>query len=188
MSKWHQFSFDNLNLERRWTMKKSIWILGLSLVLLFTWGLDAQAQEVTESVTTSFYSTAKVVSLGEGILFLSYEAFGVGLNDTGEGLFHGDTQRLLGGMTMEKGVYKDERGAGVYNLQNGDKVFFKYTVAGETKPGAIGVGKGTGTLIGGTGKCAGIQGSVEFTRYVLRSAVEGVGQSYSKAIIKYKLP
>jgi len=169
-------------------MKKSICILGLSLVLLFTWGLDAQAEEVTESGSTSYYSMGKVVSLGEGILFLSYEAIGVYLSDTGEGLFHASTSRSLGGMTMEKGVYKDERGAGVINLQNGDKVFFKYTFAGETKPGGIGVGKGTGIFIGGTGKCAGIQGGFEITRYVLRSATEGVGQSYSKGIFKYKLP
>jgi len=136
-------------------MKKAIRILGLSLVVLFVWGLYAQAEEVTESGTTS-YSPDKVVLLGEGSLFLSYEAFGLNVNDTGEGLFHNATVRALGGMTMEKGVYKDERGAGVFNLQNGDKVFFRYTFVGETKPGGTGFGKGTVALIGGTGKCAGI--------------------------------
>jgi len=169
-------------------MKKAIWILGLSLVVLFVWGLYAQAEEVTESGTTYYYSPGKVVPLGEGSLFLSYEAFGLAVNDTGEGLFHNATIRLLGGLTMEKGVYKDERGAGVFILQNGDKVFFKYTMAGETKPGGTGFAKGTATLTGGTGKCAGIQGSFETTRYLVRSSVEGVGQSYCKGIIKYKLP
>ena len=91
-------------------------------------------------------------------------------------------------MTIEKGIYKDERGCGVWNLQNGDKVFFTYAFAGEIKPGGVGSAKGTVTITGGTGKCVGIQGSFEATRYSPRSSVEGVGQSYTKANIKYKLP
>jgi hypothetical protein len=91
-------------------------------------------------------------------------------------------------MTIEKGIYKDERGWGVWNLQNGDKVFVTYTFAGEVKPGEVGFGKGTVTLTGGTGKCVGIQGSFEATRYMVRTALEGVGQSYTKANVKYKLP
>ena len=168
-------------------MKKSIWISGLSLVLLLAWGVNAPAQEVTESGTSTYYTMGKVIPLGGNTLFLSYEAIGLNVNDRGEGLFHNSTLRVLGGMTMEKGVYKDERGAGVWNLQNGDRVFFKLTFAGETKPGGTGFAKGTVTFVGGTGKCAGIQGSAEVTRYVVRSAVEEVGQSYHKAIIKYKL-
>jgi hypothetical protein len=170
-------------------MKKSILILVLSLVLLAASGLDAQAQpkEVTEPATTTFYVTAKVLPLDEGRLYMTYEAIGVTVNDRGEGLFHNATIRSLGGMTVEKGIYKDERGWGVYNLQNGDKVFFTYTWSGEIKAG-VGIGKGTVTFAGGTGKCAGIQGSFESTRYSPRSAVEGIGQSYTKANIKYKLP
>ena len=171
-------------------MKKSIWMLGLSLVLLVTFGINVQAQpkEVTESGITTYYSTGKVVPLGEGSLFLSYEAFGLTVNDTGEGLFHNATIRVLGGMLIEKGIYKDERGAGVWNLQNGDKVFFTFKGAGEAKPGGVGIAKGTTTFTGGTGKCAGIQGSFEWTRYTPRSTIEGVGQSYIKGIVKYKLP
>jgi len=40
-------------------------------------------------------------------------------------------------MTIEKGIYKDKRGWGVWNLQNGDKVFVTYTFASEVKPGAV---------------------------------------------------
>jgi len=90
-------------------------------------------------------------------------------------------------MTMEHGVYKDDRGAGVWNLQNGDKVFFTFTFTGETKPGGTGFAKGTVTFIDGTGHCAGIQGGAELIRYVVRSATEEIGQNYHKAIIKYRL-
>jgi hypothetical protein len=175
--------------KRRQTMKKSIWILGLTLVLFFIFGLNAHAQpkEVTEPVTTTWYATAKVLPLEEGRLYMSYEAFGVNVNDTGEGLFHNATSRVLGAMIIEKGIYKDERGWGVFNLQNGDKVFYSYTNSGEVKPGGIGTAKVTFTFTGGTGKCAGIKGGFEGTRYSIRPAFEGVGQSYNKGNIKYKL-
>ena len=119
---------------------------------------------------------------------MTYEAIGVNMSDTGGGLFHNATIRSLGAMKIDKGIYKDERGWNVWNLQNGDKVFITYTVAGEVKPGGVGFGKGTGGITGGTGKAAGIQGSIEFTRTMVRSALEGVGQSYIKGTIKYTLP
>jgi hypothetical protein len=171
-------------------MKKSILILVLSLVLLLTFGISVQAQnkEVSQPFTTTWYSTSKILPLGEGIVFLTYEGIGTTVTDTGGGLFHNTTARVLGAMKIEKGIYTDERGWGVWNLQNSDKVFFTYTLAGEAKPGGIGFGKGTVTITGGTGKAAGIQGSSELTRTMVRSALEGVGQAYSKGTIKYTLP
>ena len=173
-------------------MRKSILILVLSLVLLLTFGINvlAQSKEVTEPGTITYYATAKILPLGEGRFHMYYDATGLSLIDTGGGLFHNATVRSLGGMTVEKGIYKDERGWGVFNLQNGDKAFFKYTYAGELNPKGMGVAKGVVTFAGGTGKAAGIQGSFETTRYVPRSAIalEGVGLSYSKGTIKYILP
>jgi hypothetical protein len=171
-------------------MKKSILIVGLSLVLLLTFGINVQAQdkEVTEPVTTTYYVTAKVLPLGEGSLHMAYEAIGATVSDTGGGLFHNATVRTLGAMTVEKGIYNNERGWGVWYLQNGDKVFFTYTWAGDIKPRGVGFGKGIVTFTGGTGKAAGIQGSFEATRYSPRSSVEGIGQSYTKAKMKYTLP
>ena len=142
-------------------MKKSIWILGLCLVSLFIFGFNAYAQpkEGVESVTSTFYATSKVLPLEEGRMALTYEAFGVMISDTGEGLFHNATVRNLGGMTIEKGVYNDERGWGVFNLQTGDKMFFTYTMTGEVKPGGLGTANGRLTLTGGTGKLSNIQGT-----------------------------
>ena len=120
-------------------------------------------------------------------MYVTYEAIGVSVTDTGEGLFHGATARALGSMTIEKGFYNDERGFGVWNLQNGDKIFITYKFAG--KAGTGGIAKGSFTIIGGTGKCAGIQGSSdESKRTMVRTALEGVGQSFSKGKFQYKLP
>ena len=171
-------------------MRKSILILVLSLVLLLTFGINVYAQnkEVSATTTTTWYSTAKILPLGEGIVFLTYEGIGTTVMDNDVGLFHNATVRTLGAMKIERGIYKDERGWGVFNLQNGDKVFFTFKFAGEAKPGGVGSGKGTVTITGGTGKAAGIQGSAELTRTMVRSALEGVGQAYTKGTIRYTLP
>jgi len=170
-------------------MKKPILILVLSLILIAVFGLDVQAQpkEATESLTITWYVTTKVVPLGQDRIYLTYEAIGVNVTDTGEGLFHGATARALGGMTIEKGFYNDEYGCGVWNLQNGDKVFINYKFAG--KAGTGGTAKGTYNILGGTGKCAGIQGkSDEGTRVMVQGALEGMGQSLLKTKLQYKLP
>ena len=115
-------------------MKKTILILGLSLGLLVVFGADVIAQmpkDGIESTTTSYYVTSKVIPLGEGRAHMTYEAIGVTISDTGEGLFHGATVRALGGMTIEKGIHNDDKAYGVYNLPNGDKVFFTTAVAGK---------------------------------------------------------
>ncbi len=171
-------------------MKKFFWMLGLSLVLSVTLGISVQAQpkEGVEPATTTFYATSKVLPLGEGRMALTYDAIGLTISDTGEGLFHNATVHNLGGMIIDKGVYNDERGWGVFNLQTGDKVFFTYTMTGVAKPGGLGTGKGTVTLTGGTEKLTNIQGSYEITRTMVRSAIEGIGQSYSKGKIQYRLP
>lgn len=167
-------------------MKKLISIIGLSLVFFGEFGMAVYAQtsqEVTETVIVSYYSTVKTIPLGENLVYTTFESFGVTVSDTGEGLFHGATVRALGAMTIEKGAYVDKIYA-VFNLRNGDKVFVTASCTG--KRGAT--GEGTTTFIGGTGKCAGIQGSGEFTRHSLRPASEGISQSYNKLKIRYRLP
>jgi hypothetical protein len=85
---------------------------------------------------------------------------------------------------MEKGASKNYIGYICYFLKNGDKVFTTFTA--EIKAGTS--AKGKATIIGGTGSCAGIQGSWEYTGNPLRPAAEGILQSYNRITIKYKLP
>ncbi len=168
-------------------MKKSILVLGLSLVLLGISGADVLAQaskEISEPLTTTWYVTSKVLPLGEDRNFITFEAFGVLISDENKGLFHEATARTLGSILMEKGVSNYYGGHMCYFLKNGDKVFATWTA--EIKAGLP--TKGKTKIIGGTGKCAGIQGSWEYKGYSLRPAIEGIGQSYNKFIIKYQLP
>ena len=169
------------------TMKKSILVLGLSLALLAISGSDVLSQaskEITEPVTLIFYATAKALPMGEDRGFVTLDIFGVLLCDEGKGLFHEATSHTAGSFFREKGVSKDYVIYGYYLLKNGDKVFV--VLNAEIKPGVP--AKGKVTIIGGTGKCAGIQGNWEYTTTALRPAVEGISQGYNKHLIKYKLP
>lgn len=170
-------------------MKRLVWMLALGFVVVISFGMHAQAQpkEVAEAVTTTYYVVSKVLPVGEGRVFMNYEATGLVLANAGEGLFHEATIRVLGNLTAEKGKFNDERGWGVWSLQNGDKVFMTYTWTGEVKQGGSGEAMGTVTIMGGTGKCVGIRGSFPATRRMVKTSIEGVGQSYLKATIKYTL-
>ena len=107
------------------------------------------------------------------------------MSDEGKGLFHEATSHSAGSQLREKGVIKNYLLYGYWVLKNGDKMFYKLT-RDEYKIGAPYQGKGT--IIGGTGKCAGIQGSMEYTGVNLQPAAEGITQGYNKFTIKYKLP
>lgn len=146
------------------------------------------SREVTESLTNIYYVMPKILPLGNGRVAMTYEAFGVTLSDIPEGLFHNATSRVLGGMTFDRNLYKDERGWGIWNLRNGDKVSFTFTFAGEANPSGVGFAKGTVTLTGGDGKATGLRGSFDLTRTMVHSALVGIGQGYSETKISYKLP
>jgi hypothetical protein len=171
-------------------MKIKIIVLCVCLLMLFVVEAAAQPKEVTESVTTTYYVPVKIIPLGPDSAFLTYDGTGLTVAEKGEGLFHNATIRAVGSLTNEKGKWNDENAAGYWSLINGDKVFFKMKGTGQSpQPGVMGIAKGTVTIIGGTGKCAGIQGTFEMTRYsVPKPAIEGIVQSYVKANIKYTLP
>jgi hypothetical protein len=161
----------------------------LSLVTLAVFGLGNIARgqnEVTESVTTSYYSTSKVLPLGPDRGYMIFEAFGVLVSDTGEGLFHNATIRCIGASFAEKGSWEGENYC-TYTLKDGEKVFIIAKQGGKTGT-PMPPGQGTAKMIGGTGKYSGIQGRTEFTTYFLRPSAEGISQMYNKAKIIYKLP
>ena len=174
-------------------MKRFTWLLVLNFVLLMSFGMSVQAEpkEMTEVVTAAGYVTPEMLPLNGGRYRVNFDAIGMLLSDTGSGLFHQATSRILGGFTLEKDKYNDEQGWGVYTLQDGDKVFFTSTGAGRLEPLGVGEGKVIETFTGGTGKCTGIKGSSTFTRHGLRPVyvpTEMKGLFYMKGTIKYTLP
>ncbi len=178
------------NRKEEVTMKRFMWLATLSLVVLMPFGMrvQAQPQEVTEAVTMTVYVTSKILHLEEGRARVNTDSVGMVLSDTASGLFHAARFHGLGGFTAEKGTYNDDRSWGVWNLQNGDKVFSTGISASEMKPEDGSEGKGIITFTGGTGTCAGIKGSFTFIRHHLRPAIEGIVQLHNKGTIKYTLP
>ena len=164
-------------------------IVGMMALMLFAMGIllvgDAVAgKEATENLTGGFYATSKVVAFGEAYFFGAGEGFGVWVGETGKEMCHGASIHPVFQWQVEKGLYS-ETGMVVWTLLNGDKIYLKYFTPA-TKPGET--PKGTITILGGTGKCAGIEGSAEYTMHPSVPSVEGAWQGLSKAKFHYKLP
>jgi len=164
-------------------------ILGKMALIVFTMGIilvgNAVAGEyVTERVTASWYGTSKVIAFGNDYIYAAFEGFGVWAGDTGKEMLHGAATHNVAEWQFEKGSYS-ETGGVVWTLLNGDKICLKYIST--AKPGEA--PKGTITAVGGTGKCAAIEGSGEYTVHPSTPSVEGaVFQGLVKMKFHYKLP
>lgn len=167
-------------------MKKVTVALLFSLALSFVFGANAIAQiskEGTVSILTFSNSTLKFLSMGQERVHVTYEAFGLTLSDTGEGLFHNASMRCIGANHAVNGAFDDDSGFCVYTHPDGDQIFATYKATGK-----VGVGsRGTAIIVGGTGNFTGIQGSLDFTRVPVRPAAEGTSQVYLKSKGQYKL-
>lgn len=168
-------------------MKKTVLVLILGIVLLAVFGTEAKAQvpkEGTTSFSSAYSGTFKVVAMGQERLEMTYEFMGVNLGDTREDFNHAVSFRCIGALHAVKGEFNDLNAFCVATRPDGDQIFLIYKGAGK-----IGVGsKGTGTIVGGTGKLVGIQGNVEYTEFVVRPAAEGTFQAFNRQKGQYKLP
>ena len=168
-------------------MKKTITSLILSLVVLVAFGMEAKAQipkEGTISFKFGYSGTSKSLAMGQERLQMTYEVMGVIIGDTSEDLFHNTSFRCLGSMHAVKGEFNDESGFCVCTRLDGDQIFLTYKATGKVGVSA----KETQTIVGGTGKLAGIQGNAELTRFGVRRSAEGTFQGYEKGKGQYKLP
>jgi hypothetical protein len=168
-------------------MKKTVLVLILGIILLAVFGPDAKAQVPKEGATsfiTSGSGTVKVLRMGQESVQVTYEMMGANIGDTPEDLFHNASIRCLGAFHAVKGEYKDDSGFCVVTRPDGDQIFLTFEDAGKVG----GTVKGTFTIVGGTGKLVGIQGSTEYTGTELRPAAEGTFQMYFRNKGQYKLP
>jgi len=122
--------------------------------------------------------------LGKDMVQVSYDVTGVVVSDTGEGLLHGSSVRCIGGMFVVNGAFDNETNSCVYTRPDGDQIFTTGKASGKQGQAA----KGSSTIVGGTGKMAGITGGGEFTRTSVRPLAEGGSLSYARARTTYKLP
>ena len=168
-------------------MKKAVLVLISGIALLVAFGMEAKAQipkEGTISNTWAFSGTFKSLPMGQERLQMTYEVMGVIIGDTSDDLFHNASFRCLRSNHVVRGEFNDDSGFCVCTRLDGDQIFLTYKATGKVGVSA----KETQTIVGGTGKLAGIQGNAELTRFGVRRSAEGTFQGYEKGKGQYKLP
>jgi hypothetical protein len=167
-------------------MKKITLALLSFLVIIAAFG-SAQAQipkEGSSSYIIGYSGTYKTVAMGQERIQITYEVLGVIVSDASDCILQNTSVRCVGSYHVIKGAYEDDSGFCVCTRPDGDQLFTSYKASGRLG----GVGKGTVTYVGGTGKFTGIQGSGEFTRIGVRPAADGTLQGYNRVKDHYKLP
>ncbi len=166
---------------------KGIIAFVLNFVLFLAFGsANAQMAKEGKGSSTNMYSgTFKVLPLDQDRFVAVYENTGALTSDSGEGLFHNMSSRGVGIVYFEKGVGKT-LGYIVLTDPEGDKVLVE--IKEDTTRPAPSPNSGTGKYIGGTGKFAGIEGTLQYQRWYVGPEAEGTYQAISKGKGSYKLP
>ncbi len=168
-------------------MNKAMTVLVLSLGVLVAFGMEAKAQipkEGTTSFTSAYSGTFKVLAMGQERAQMTLEFMGASIGNTPNDFTHNVSFRCIGGLHAVKGEYNDGSAFCVATRPDGDQIFSIYKTTGKLG----GMYKGTYTVVGGTGKLAGIQGSGECTGFTLRPEAEGTFQGYTIQKGQFKLP
>jgi hypothetical protein len=112
-----------------------------------------------------------MLPMGEEVVQANYEANGVSQTEKEDNIFHNASVYVVGGLLAMKGTYENDSGVMCFTRPDGDQIFCTYKCAGQVAKS----GKGTYTIVGGTGKLVGIQGEGDFTRFMLSPTPKGVG-------------
>jgi hypothetical protein len=167
-------------------MKKRFTILMLTLILISIAGLVFGAEmskEGSVSSATYFTSTFQILAHEKVNVVVNYDARGVSGTDIETSPFYNASTQCVGSFKGVKGEFK-EMGLCTYTRPDGDKIYISYEAAGKMGTPV----KGHSTIVGGTGKCAGITGGGDFTRVTLKGPAEGIGASISKINTSWKIP
>jgi hypothetical protein len=164
--------------------KVPITLFFILLVLVMTGSAVSEetAKQGSMAVTTSYHCPLTYMPMGKD-LQITFEALGVAVADTKQGIFHNSSARILGSGLVLKSAYT-EIGSITWTMPNGDQVFATY----EGKGVGAGKLKGSFTIIGGTEKYSGITGGGdEETFNVPKPAIKGSVQGYAKWTGTWKL-
>jgi len=93
------------------------------------------------------------------------------------------------GHRLGSGVPENYANSCVFTRPDGDQYFTTDKLSAASGLALKGgVTQGTSVITGGTGKLAGITGTIEWTRYGVRPAMEGTAQTVTRGKANYKLP
>lgn len=167
------------------TMRTTIAVVAMVL------GMHAAAEEPlalpkegSSAGTAMGSGTLKVLPMGAAVQ-IAWEWLGAHQSEDPRALLHGASVRCVGSVLAVNGEYRTYTNSCVFTRPDGDQVFVAEAAASGRMGGSS---QGTGTILGGTGKVAGITGTTEFTRMVIRPAMEGTFQTITRSKASYKLP
>lgn len=159
-------------------------ILAFMFTLVLVRISNGQMAKEGSGTGKTFYSIHyTMLPMGEEVVQVNYECFGVSQGETEDNIFHNASVHVVGGTLAIKGAYENDSGLMCFTRPDGDQIFATYKSAGQIGKAS----KGTYTIVGGTGKLVGIRGKGEFTRFMLRPAGKGVGAGYSIAKGSWKI-
>ncbi len=169
-------------------MKNIIVIVLASIFGSAIWAAGAAAETAKQG--SGDYRGAKsgtfeILKLGENRLQFNYDETGVMVDAPDGSPFVNASYRALGTLHAIEGKWKGT-GSIRFTCANGDLIFG--TIENE---GAFGMGptSGTITLIGGTGGCSGITGTLEFLpRPEVKASKEGTYQGIGIGKVNWTLP
>jgi hypothetical protein len=165
-------------------MKKCFWIAGLCLIFVITWGGEGFAQtkkEMTFSGTNYWSSTPKNFKLDPGGLIMHPELFGIRVNDSGDGPFHGASVHIVGVGYVTKG-YFGFRAYETWTDKDGDKLIWELL---DTPRGSS---TSPARILEGTGKYKGWEGTMEYTLQYPKPFPEGTNRGICRENIKLVAP
>jgi hypothetical protein len=169
-------------------MRKALIVLMVSLFLSASWSLvfgAEMAKEGESNIKSAMSFTFKTLPMEKERVEMQMETFGVTVEAKEDCPLFGTTIYVLGESHTYKGVY-EQRGFARYTRPDGDQIFFTF----EAKGNVQGERKTKLTVVGGTGKCAGITGEMEATPALkgLLPPKEGVGMMVSVGKFNWKMP
>jgi hypothetical protein len=138
-------------------------------------------EEMNFSGTHYWSSTPKVFQVDPDRSIMQLELFGVRVNDSGDGPFHGASVHIVTVAYSSKG-YNGFRAYVTWTDKDGDKVIWELM---DTPPGSS---SSPGRLIEGTGKYTGWQGTIEYTLEYPKSFPEGTMRGICREVVRIVAP
>ena len=155
--------------------------LFVCLFLIFAVGGQVSAQAQMTSVGTNYgTNTTKVFPLDQDHWVGTQEITGIRLDDSGKGPFHMMTTHIVLIMYGDKSGVR-LHGYSTFVDKDGDKMMAELQEASLTSP------KGKGKVLGGTGKFAGIEGTVDYEVSSPKEFPEGTGRTICREVWKLTL-
>lgn len=169
-------------------MKKLISKMTISLVLIISFGLNAEAQLAKKGKFEGNFAVAgKVLSMhmkGKAPGFILAEYYGHTTNDAGSGIFHMNSSKCHFAVEVTQMPKTVGNGYCTFRDSDGDTVTFR----GYTKGTLGGPTDATMDLVFGTGKYTGITGSGWYKAKPVPSFEQGTFQVFGRFGGTYKIP